>query len=76
MKITQEHYQVLSNAINKAVPNIPSLTEYRAAGMTAKRWRWDLLWAAKIGPWIGKNIYPYANDDHIDTALRKITGTN
>jgi hypothetical protein len=45
-----------------------------------KRYRWDLFWYAQrvanpFGPstkWVCDVIYPYANDDHIDTALRSI----
>jgi hypothetical protein len=38
-----------------------------------KRLRWDLLHAARMSQWLCDNIYPYANDDHIDTALKAIT---
>ena len=76
MKIKPEHYQYLSDQVSRAITHMPGLDEYQAAGMSAKRWRWDALWAAKISSWIQENIYPYANDDHIDTALRRITGTS
>lgn len=36
----------------------------------AKRTRWDATYAAKLSPWICANLYSYANDEHIDTALR------
>jgi hypothetical protein len=58
-----------------------TLDEYTAQhNLTAKRWRWDLLWRAKrVGflpdRFIEDTIYSYANDDHIDTALRHITAT-
>lgn len=39
---------------------------------TAKRHRWDLCYAARLSPWICANIYSYADDTHIDTALRSI----
>ena len=73
MKITPEHLAYMRAAIlnNSHAPTLPS---YTARGLSEKRWRWDMLWAAKISPWIGANIYPYANDDHIDTALRSILG--
>ena len=41
--------------------------------MSEMRFRWDALWARGFripGEW-----YKYLNDKHIDTALRKITGT-
>ena len=37
-----------------------------------KRLRWDLLHAAKLTPWICQNLYSYADDTHIDSALRHI----
>lgn len=37
-----------------------------------KRLRWDLCYMAHLTEYICMKIYPYANDDHIDTALRKI----
>jgi hypothetical protein len=39
-----------------------------------KRYRWDLLWAAdraKTSLWTAR-VYDYANDAHIDTALRAL----
>lgn len=37
-----------------------------------KRLRWDLLWLSVTSAWICANIYKYAADPHIDTALKKI----
>lgn len=38
-----------------------------------ERYRWDLLYAIPwYTRWVCDNIYPYANDTHIDTALRSI----
>lgn len=37
-----------------------------------KRLRWDWLHYAKLTPYICKHVYSYANDSHIDTALRRI----
>ena len=72
MKIKPEHFEHMKAAIlaNGRAPTLPS---YLARGLTEKRWRWDLLWAANLSAWISANVYPYANDDHIDTALRVIT---
>ena len=39
-----------------------------------KRYRWDLLWlspAAQLAP-VMNRIYQYADDTHVDTALRRI----
>jgi len=76
MKITVEHYDALRIAIESS-PVYPRLLDYRARGLSDKRYRWDCIWAVHNGlrSWFGE-VYQYANDDHIDTALRKITGTN
>ena len=81
MKITPEHYRTLSHAIYRSQQGLETLDEYvNQHGLTAKRWRWDLLWRAKrVGylpdRFIEDTLYSYANDDHIDTALRHITAT-
>ena len=72
MKIKQEHFDYLKRAI-LANAHAPTLPSYLARGLTEKRWRWDLLYAANLSSWICANLYPYMNDDHIDTALRAIT---
>lgn len=74
MRIIPAHYDYIKAAV-LGNPHAPTLPDYLARGLTEKRWRWDLLWAAKISPWISANVYPYANDEHIDTALRKILRT-
>ncbi len=74
MKIKPEHVEYIKRAI-LADSKAPLLSEYLSKGLSEKRWRWDLLWRAKISQWISDNIYPYANDDHIDTALKYILKT-
>ena len=40
-----------------------------------KRFRWDVFWTARRylnGNFISDILYSYLNDDHIDTALKKI----
>ena len=73
MKIKPAHYDYMKAAIlgNSTAPTLP---DYLAKGLSEKRWRWDLLHMAKLTPWICANIYSYANDDHIDTALRHMLG--
>lgn len=49
---------------------------YTGQGLTLKRFRWDVLNAVPFQTrkdWFNK-IYEYANDDHVDTALRKYFG--
>jgi hypothetical protein len=75
MKLKPEHVEHMHRAIlaNSKAPTLPS---YTARGLSEKRWRWDLLHAAGLTPWICSNVYPYANDEHIDTALRHILGAS
>lgn len=37
-----------------------------------KRFRWDMVYLAKLSPWICDNLYLYLDDTHIDTALRHV----
>ena len=74
MKIKQEHYDYIKKAM-MSNSNAPLLQDYLKAGLTEKGWRWDWLYLTEgLSKWICDNIYTYANDDHLDTALRKITG--
>ncbi len=82
MKITPEDYSILESAIKRTIIRTGlSLDNYTSLGLTAKHYRWDMLEKSeiKIGDGINidgdVNIYGYANKNHIDTALRKITKT-
>ena len=82
MKITAADYAVLEKAIKDTIARTGlSLDNYTSLGLTAKRYRWDLLEqsAIKIGDGLtingDVNIYAYANKTHLDTALRNITKT-
>jgi hypothetical protein len=80
MKITQSDYQTLASAIYRSAQGAETLSEYvDQHGLTAKRWRWMLLWRAKrvgiLRDGFIESLYTYCNDEHIDTALRRITGT-
>lgn len=72
MKIKAEHMEHMRVQMMKS-GSPPTLNSYLNQGLTEKRWRYDWLWKAGLSKWICDNIYPYANDDHIDTALRYIT---
>ena len=78
MKIKREHYEILLSGLGQALHTIDpdrhlgELLLDDRVGNVAKRFRWDLLHISSISSrWIIDNIYPYANDDHLDTALRK-----
>ena len=73
MKITSEHYGKLSAAVLGQLAARPGIAaKYAEAGLSEKRFRWDLLWACNLSGWITSELYPYLNDDHIDSALRRI----
>ena len=77
MKIKKEHYKEMETVIHTFQQNNPKLKrEYMDAGFSGMRYRWDVLHACGLTGWICNNLYAYLNDDHIDTALRKITKTN
>ncbi len=74
MKILPEHYARIVEAIR---PLKPLFQEHRAKLAAdprvkdlEKRFRWDAAHAAKLTPFFCESVYPYANDEHIDTALR------
>lgn len=73
MKIEQAHFDRLQDAVQTALKTFPyTLDEYLKAGNSAKRYRWDVLWHAQQTRFVCNTLYKYLNDDHIDTALRKI----
>jgi hypothetical protein len=70
-KIKGEHLEHIRTEIAKH--DTPELREwYKKNNMSDKRYRWDLTYRAGLTSWICSNLYSYANDDHIDTALRSI----
>jgi hypothetical protein len=86
MKIQQRHYEQMNQAITYAREhdfNVMRL-ERDSGDMSDMRLRWDILRATQFFTpdgfscngitWICDNLYPYMNDNHIDTALRSITG--
>lgn len=78
MKITKEHYAAMKNAIasvwtpQKHDAHRRFIINEGKAKDIEKRLRWDWSHYAKLTPFICDNVYPYANDDHVDTALRRI----
>lgn len=83
MKIQPAHIQHMRAAIADACVRLglERLQAHRAALETcenvkdpAKRYRWDLFRAAGLTTFACDTLYTYANDDHIDTALRHIIG--
>lgn len=81
MKMNRDHYEELEVAIKKVIEqNSGMMGAYEEQGLSMKRYRWDLLWIAARSGLIQLSEccdkwYKYLNDEHIDTALRKITNT-
>lgn len=78
MKIKPEHFNKLSKMIN-GLPEKPVLKDYKEARLSNTRFRWDFFWLANQNNkedmrCLVKEMYEYMNDDHIDTALKKIVG--
>jgi len=72
MKIKPEHIEYMRTEMMKS-GSTPTLHSYTSQGLTEKRWRWDWCYKAGLSKWICDNLYPYADDSHIDTALKHIT---
>jgi len=76
MKIKPENFNKLKNAIEGILTKNPNMLQhYQELGYSTMRYRWDLYHAVNINNYMGANLYKYLNDDNIDSALRKITGT-
>jgi hypothetical protein len=75
MKVKPEHYEKLKAAIDKI--DREKAARHKALGLgndKDMRFRWDVMWAIpyKIRRDIIDELYEYCNDEHIDTALKKI----
>jgi len=84
MKIKQEHFEHLKNEIESVLEKYPGLVqEYETGNFprseTVKdlqqRFCFDLVYGAGLNRWISENLYPYMSDDHLFTALKRITPT-
>jgi hypothetical protein len=73
MKMTSTDYEELKLEIIDTLNENPNMrAEYEKLGLTHKRYRWDLLWLSGVDV---TKYYHYLNDDHIDTALRRLLGS-
>jgi hypothetical protein len=80
MKMRSEDYAKLEQAINRVLSEHPEITVqgYTSVGRSAVQFRWDTLDVAIIRGYVSQlncDDGLRCNDDHIDTALRRITGT-
>jgi len=78
MKIENEHYEHMKRKIaaiwtkEKHEAHHQFVLNEGKSKDTDKRVRWDWMHYAKLTPFICDNIYSYANDNHINTALKRI----
>lgn len=76
MKMTAEHYKFIKSRINYEKQDVlkykQSLKSDPRVKDIDKRLRWDLFYFAMPVAWDPKELYGYLNDNHIDTALKKI----
>lgn len=76
MKMKLDHFHYLQDAMAINAQYIPQYRAHIIAEGKAKdiemRLRWDVLYLSGLYGWICDNLYPYLNDDNIDTALRAI----
>ena len=78
MKMTTEHFTILEAAMNKSMQE-GAMLPFDTSEWTNMRFRWQWMHETKIdgqrsSAWVCDHLYPYLNDDHIDTALRRIAG--
>ena len=78
MKIKSDHFTQLAAMLNP-LDTAERRANYKARGVTDKRYRWDLTCAAghasnpeSCTRFICDVLYEYMNYTHIDTALRSI----
>lgn len=71
MKITKQHLTHMSDSITP-FDTATRRNAYRESGLSDKRYRWDLSYRAGLTSWFCSEVYGYADDTHIDTALRSI----
>jgi len=71
MKIKPEHFARLRDAITLHDTDYHR-SRYAAAGLSTKRYQWDLLRHAGLMPWLCDTLYTYLDDTHIQTALNKL----
>ena len=77
MKIKTEHYNYMFMAVmGLGKPQIISIRDDVEQNPKVKdvekAFRWALIHVAIPSKWICDNLYSYANDDHIDTALKAV----
>ena len=71
LKIKPEHLAHLKSELSKHDGDFHR-SRYLAAGLSTKRYQWDLLRHAVGMSWVCDTLYPYLNDSHIQSALNHL----
>jgi len=78
LKIRYNHYVELSEAINEVKANVETkynstwfgmYDRYHSQGLSDTRFMWDILRVSSFNP---TRLYHYLNDNHIESALKRI----
>lgn len=78
MKVKSEDYEYMKSKMSREISKKDAerhrhyLLKDPKVKDLEKRFRWDCVYAAKLSGFICHSLYDYCNDDHIDTALKKI----
>jgi hypothetical protein len=75
MKVKPEHcaYIRATLSLNYTATYLASTyAKYADMGLSAERFNWDMMHNAGLTPFLCREVYSYANDSHISTALRQI----
>jgi hypothetical protein len=79
MKIQDVHLQIIQTTFRDNASKIIEHFNYLKSPQCVrkpidleKRLRWDIINYVLGSKWICFFLYPYLNDDHIDTALREV----
>lgn len=71
LKMRPEHRKHIADAIAGHDTSFHR-ARYAAEELSDKRYRWDLLRHTVLLSWVCSELYPYLNDDHIDSALKSL----
>lgn len=84
MKIKPVHFNHMKQEIDKVLIKFPDIAfEYEIGNFFRSesvknlqmRFCFDVLSAAGLDTWVSSTLYPYMNDDHLFTALKRICPT-
>ena len=71
MKMQPAHFDHIADKINAL--DTPALrATYRDAGLSLKRYQWDITYRVGLTAYMCETLYQYLDDTHIQTALNRI----